>query len=180
MVGQTISHYLITEKLGEGGMGIVYKAEDTRLKRSVALKFLATNTLGDEEQKARFLREAQSAALLDHPNIAAVHDIGEADGRTFMAIAFVDGPELAAKIKERPLKLDEALDIAIQICEGPKEAHERGVTHRDIKPANIMLTQKGRVKVTDFGLAQLAGRSKLTKSGTSLGTPAYMSPELAS
>ena len=179
MIGQTISHYRITEKLGEGGMGVVYRAEDTRLRRVVALKFLAANALGDEDQKARFLREAQSAALLDHPNIAAVHDIGEAEGRTFMAIAFVDGPELAAKIKERPLKLDEALDVAIQICEGLKEAHEKGVTHRDIKPANIMLTQKGRVKVTDFGLAHLAGRSKLTKSGTSLGTPAYMSPEQA-
>ena len=179
MVGQDISHYKIISKLGEGGMGVVYKAEDTRLKRIVALKFLATSALGDEDQKARFLREAQSVALLDHPNIAAVHDIGEVDGQTFMAIAFVDGPELAGKIKERPLKLDEALGIAIQICEGLKEAHEKGVTHRDIKPSNIMLTKKGRVKVTDFGLAHLAGRSKLTKSGTSMGTPAYMSPEQA-
>ena len=179
MIGQTISHYKITEKLGEGGMGVVYKAEDTRLKRMVALKFLSANAFGDEDQKARFLREAQSAALLDHPNIAAVHDIGEENGQIFMAIAFVDGPELAAKIKERPLKLDEALDIAIQICEGLQEAHENGVTHRDIKPTNIMLTQKGRVKITDFGLAHLAGRTKLTKSGTSLGTPAYMSPEQA-
>jgi len=179
VVGQDISHYKIISKLGEGGMGVVYKAEDTRLKRIVALKFLATSALGDEDQKARFLREAQSVALLDHPNIAAVHDIGEVDGQTFMAIAFVDGPELAGKIKERPLKLDEALGIAIQICEGLKEAHEKGVTHRDIKPSNIMLTKKGRVKVTDFGLAHLAGRSKLTKSGTSMGTPAYMSPEQA-
>jgi Tol biopolymer transport system component len=179
VIGQTISHYKITEKLGEGGMGVVYKAEDTRLKRLVALKFLSTNALGDEDQKARFLREAQAVALLDHPNIAAVHDIGEENGRTFMAIAFVDGPELAARIKERPLKLDEALDLAGQICEGLKEAHEQGVTHRDIKPANIMLTRKGRVKITDFGLAHLAGRSKLTKSGTSMGTPAYMSPEQA-
>jgi len=179
MVGATISHYKITAKLGEGGMGVVYKAEDTRLKRVIALKFLSTQALGDEDQKARFLREAQAAALLDHPNIAAVHDIDEQDGHTFMAIAFVDGPELAAKIKERPLKLDEALDLAIQICDGLKEAHENGVTHRDIKPSNIMLTKKGRVKVTDFGLAHLAGRSKLTKSGTSMGTPAYMSPEQA-
>ncbi len=179
MIGQTISHYKITEKLGEGGMGVVYKAEDTRLRRMVALKFLSVNALGDDDQKARFLREAQSAAQLDHPNIAAVHDIGEENGQIFMAIAFVDGPELAAKIKERPLKLDEALDIAIQICEGLQDAHENGVTHRDIKPANIMLTQKGRVKITDFGLAHLAGRSKLTKSGTSMGTPTYMSPEQA-
>ena len=179
MIGQTISHYKITAKLGEGGMGVVYKAEDTRLKRMVALKFLSANALGDEDQKARFLREAQSAALLDHPNIAAVYDIGETDGSTFMAMALVDGPSLAERIKERPLKLDEALDIAIQMCEGLQEAHEHGVTHRDIKPANIMLTRKGRVKITDFGLAHLAGRSKLTKSGTTLGTPAYMSPEQA-
>ncbi len=179
MIGHTISHYRITEKLGEGGMGVVYKAEDTRLKRSVALKFLSEQTLGDEEQKARFLREAQSAALLDHPNIAAVYDIGEADGRTFMAMALVDGPVLSDRIKERPLKVDEALDVAIQMCEGLQEAHENGVTHRDIKPANIMLTRKGRVKITDFGLAHLAGRSKLTKSGTTLGTPAYMCPEQA-
>ena len=157
MVGATISHYKITDKLGEGGMGVVYKAEDTRLKRIVALKFLSSQALGDEDQKTRFLREAQAAALLDHPNIAAVHDIGEQDGHTFMAIAFVDGPELTAKIKERPLKIDEALDLAIQICEGLKEAHEKGVTHRDIKPSNIMLTRKGRVKITDFGLAQSSG-----------------------
>ena len=179
MIGQTISHYKITAKLGEGGMGVVYKAEDTKLRRIVALKFLSTATLGDEDEKARFLREAQAAALLDHPNIAAVHDIEETDGRTFMAMAFIDGPTVGEKIKERPLKMEEALDIAIQICEGLKEAHENGVTHRDVKPANIMLTRKGRVKITDFGLAHLAGRSKLTKSGTTLGTPAYMSPEQA-
>ena len=179
MIGQTISHYKITEKLGEGGMGVVYKAEDTRLRRAVALKFLSLQELGNEEEKQRFLREAQAVALLDHPNIAAVYDIGDSDGRTFIAMAFVDGPTLAERIKERPLKLDEALDIAVQICEGLQEAHENGVTHRDIKPANIMLTRKGRVKITDFGLAHLAGRSKLTKSGTTLGTPAYMSPEQA-
>ena len=179
MIGQTISHYKITEKLGEGGMGVVYKAEDTRLRRAVALKFLSLQALGNEEEKHRFLREAQAAALLDHPNIAAVYDIDESDGRTFIAMALVDGPTLSDRIKERPLKLDEALDIAIQICEGLQEAHEHGVTHRDIKPANIMLTRKGRVKITDFGLAHLAGRSKLTKSGTTLGTPAYMSPEQA-
>ena len=160
-------------------MGVVYKAEDIKLRRIVALKFLSTAALGDEDEKARFFREAQAAALLDHPNIAAVHDIEETDGRTFMAMAFIDGPTIGEKIKERPLKMEEALDIAIQICEGLKEAHEQGVTHRDVKPANIMLTRKGRVKITDFGLAHLAGRSKLTKSGTTLGTPAYMSPEQA-
>ena len=179
MIGQTISHYRTTDKLGEGGMGVVYKAEDIKLRRIVALKFLSTAALGDEDEKARFFREAQAAALLDHPNIAAVHDIEETDGHTFMAMAFIDGPTVGEKIKERPLKMEEALDIAIQICEGLKEAHENGVTHRDVKPANIMLTRKGRVKITDFGLAHLAGRSKLTKSGTTLGTPAYMSPEQA-
>jgi serine/threonine-protein kinase len=179
MVGRTISHYKITEKLGEGGMGVVYKAEDTRLRRNVALKFLSLNALGDEEEKERFLREAQAAALLDHPNIAAVHDFQEVDGRFFIAMAYVDGPTLTEKIAERPLKLAAALDLAIQICEGLKEAHEEGVTHRDIKPANIIINRKGRVKITDFGLAHLAGRSKLTKSGTSLGTPSYMSPEQA-
>ena len=179
MIGQTISHYKITGKLGEGGMGVVYKAEDIKLRRIVALKFLSTAALGDEDEKARFSREAQAAAMLDHPNIAAVHDIEEMDGRTFMAMAFIDGPTIGEKVKERPLKMEEALDIAIQICEGLKEAHEQGVTHRDVKPANIMLTRKGRVKITDFGLAHLAGRSKLTKSGTTLGTPAYMSPEQA-
>ena len=179
MIGQTISHYRIAEKLGEGGMGVVYKAEDTRLKRTVALKFLSAQALGNEEEKSRFLREAQAAALLDHPNIAAVHDIEDANGQTFIAMAFVDGPTLTEKIEDRPLKLNEALDLAIQICEGLKEAHDEGVTHRDIKPANVMLTRKGRVKITDFGLAHLAGRSKLTKSGTTLGTPAYMSPEQA-
>ena len=179
MIGRTISHYKITEKLGEGGMAVVYKAEDTKLRRTVALKFLSPAALDDEEEKARFLREAQAAALLDHPNIVAVYDIDEVDGQTFIAMAFIDGPVLAKKIKERPLKLAEAFDLASQICEGLKEAHEQGVTHRDIKPANIMLTLKGKVKITDFGLAHLSGRSKLTKSGTTLGTPAYMSPEQA-
>ena len=179
MIGKTISHYKITAKLGEGGMGVVYKAEDTKLRRTVALKFLSPAALDDEEEKARFLREAQAAALLDHPNIVAVYDIDKVDGQTFIAMAFVDGPVLTKKIKERPLKLAEAFDLASQICEGLKEAHEQGVTHRDIKPANIMLTLKGKVKITDFGLAHLSGRSKLTKSGTTLGTPAYMSPEQA-
>ena len=141
MIGRTISHYKITEKLGEGGTGVVYKAEDRKLRRTVALKFLSPKALDDEEEKARFLREAQAAALLDHPNIAAVYDIDEVDGQTFIAMAFIDGPVLTEKIKERPLKLAEALDLASQICEGLKEAHEQGGTHRDIKPTNIMLTR---------------------------------------
>jgi serine/threonine protein kinase len=177
MRGRAISHYKITQKLGQGGMGVVWKAEDTQLRRTVALKFLSSDTLEEQEVKARLIREAQAAASLDHPNICAVHGIHEEDGETFIAMAFIDGPSLAGKIKERPLPLEEALDIAIQIGEGLKEAHEKGIVHRDIKPANIMMTRKGQAKIMDFGLASLAGRSKLTKSGTTLGTPAYMAPE---
>ncbi len=177
MVGRTISHYRVIEKLGEGGMGVVYKAEDTQLRRTVALKFLPRETLDEEEVKARLLREAQAAAGLDHPNICAVHGIHEEEGETFIAMAYIDGPSLAEKIKERPLPLEEALSIATQIAEGLHEAHEHGVVHRDIKPQNILLTAKGQVKILDFGLASLTGRSKLTKTGTTLGTPAYMAPE---
>ena len=177
MVGQTISQYKILEKLGAGGMGVVYKAEDTRLRRAVALKFLSAETIEDEVAKTRLIREAQAAAALDHPNICPVYGIHEEDGRTFIALAFIDGPSLADKIAERPLPLDEALDMAIQIAEGLQEAHQKGIVHRDIKPHNVMLTAKGQVKIMDFGLARLTGRSKLTKSGTTLGTPAYMPPE---
>jgi len=177
VVGRTISHYKILEKLGEGGMGVVYKAEDTQLRRIVALKFLSSETVGNEDVKARLIREAQASASLDHPNICAVHGIHEEQGQTFIAMAFIDGPALADKIKERPLPLGEALGFAIQIAEGLQEAHEKGIVHRDVKPHNVMLTAKGQIKIMDFGLASLAGRSKLTKSGTTLGTPAYMAPE---
>jgi serine/threonine protein kinase len=179
MTGRTISHYRIVEKLGEGGMGVVYKAEDTKLLRPVALKFLSASMLGSESDKQRFLREAQASAMLDHPNIAAVHEIDEVDGQTFIAMTYVDGPSLAARMAERALNVDEALDVGIQIAQGLGEAHGKGIVHRDIKGANILLTARGQVKITDFGLAHLAGRSRLTKSGTTLGTPAYMSPELA-
>ena len=179
MIGQTISHYKITEKLGEGGMGVVYKAEDTKLKRSVALKFLRSDVLEDEEHKERFLREAQAAAALDHPNICTVYEIDEADGKTFLSMAFLEGRTVKAKLKERPLKLEETLDIAIQTATGLQAAHEKGIVHRDIKGANLMVTPQGQVKIMDFGLAQLAERSQLTKTATILGTPAYMSPEQA-
>jgi serine/threonine protein kinase len=179
MTGRTISHYRIVEKLGEGGMGVVYKAEDTKLLRPVALKFLSASMLGSESDKQRFLREAQASAMLDHPNIAAVHEIDEVDGQTFIAMTYVDGPSLAARMAERALNVDEALDVGIQIAQGLGEAHGKGIVHRDIKGANILLTARGQAKITDFGLAYLAGRSRLTKSGTTLGTPAYMSPELA-
>jgi serine/threonine protein kinase len=179
MIGQTISHYRIVEKLGEGGMGVVYKAEDTNLDRTVALKFLAPHLLESDEHKQRFLREAKATASLDHPNICMVHEVGEADGRVFLAMGYVDGPEVRAKIKERPLKLDEALDIVIQAAEGLRAAHQKGIVHRDIKSSNLMLTSTGQVKIMDFGLAQLAGGTRLTKTDTIMGTPAYMSPEQA-
>ncbi len=172
MTGQTISHYRIAEKLGEGAMGAVYKAEDTKLRRTVALKFLLKQ---EPEQRERFLREAQAAASLHHPNICTLFEIDEEHG--FLAMEFVEGRSLKEKITERPLKVEEALDLAVQIAQGLHAAHEKGVVHRDIKPANILLTAQGQVKITDFGLAALTGKTRLTKSGVSMGTPAYMSPE---
>ena len=179
MTGQTISHYKILEKLGEGGMGVVYKATDTKLERTVALKFLASDRLEDEEHKARFRREARAAAALDHPNICTVYEIDEADGRTFLAMPYLEGSTVRQKVKKRPLKLDEALDIAIQAGEGLRAAHEKGIVHRDIKSANLMVSPQGQVKVMDFGLAQAADQSQLTKTETLLRTPVYMSPEQA-
>ena len=179
MIGRTISHYKITAKLGEGGMGVVYKAEDTKLKRTVALKFLAAHLLNDKEIKVRFQREAEAAAALTHSNIAVIYDIDESDGQSFIAMEFVEGRTVSEKVAERPLKLDEALDIAMQATQGLQAAHERGVVHRDIKSANLMVTPQGQVKIMDFGLAQLAERSKLTETTAILGTPSYMSPEQA-
>ena len=177
MIGRTISHYKILSELGWGGMGIVYKAEDTKLERTVALKFLAAHAIEDPEHKARFVREAKAAARLDHQNICPVYEIDEADGQMFLAMAYIEGQTVKAKIAQRPLKLDEALDIAVQTAQGLQAAHQNEVVHRDIKPANLMLTKDGQVKVMDFGLAQLAEASKLTKTQTMLGTPAYMSPQ---
>jgi serine/threonine protein kinase/Tol biopolymer transport system component len=180
MVGATISHYRVTDKLGEGGMGVVYKAEDTNLKRPVALKFLADHLLGDEEIKARFRREAEAAAGLNHPNICTVHEIAEAGGRTFIAMAFLEGEGLDKKIEAGPLKLSDALSIAIQTVHGLQAAHEKGIVHRDIKPANLMVTGSGPkqlVTIMDFGLALLADRSKLTRLDETMGTVTYMSPE---
>ncbi len=182
MVGQTISHYNITEKLGEGGMGVVYKAEDTKLKRPVALKFLSPHLLSDTEAKERFIREAQAAAALNHPNICTVHEIDEAAGRTFIVMAFLEGASLDTKIEAGPLKLNEVLDFAIQTVQGLQAAHGKKIVHRDIKPANLMVTPQGAkqlVTIMDFGLAQLADRSKLTQGPTALGTVSYMSPEQA-
>ena len=177
MIGTVISHYRITEKVGEGGMGVVYKAEDTKLKRLVALKFLRADALEDDEQKERFLREAQAAASLIHPNVCVIHEIDESEGSPFIVMELVEGQTVKAKLKERPLKLGEALDIAIQTTQGLQAAHEKNVVHRDIKSANLMVTPQGQVKIMDFGLARLSDRTQLTKEHSRLGTPAYMSPE---
>ncbi len=180
MIGKTISHYKILEKLGEGGMGVVYKAEDTKLKRTVALKFLPPDLTRDPEAKKRFIHEAQAASALQHDNICAIHDIDETpDGQSYIVMDCYEGETLKEKIQRGPLKIEEALDIAIQISEGLQEAHAKGIVHRDIKPANLMVTAKGEVKIMDFGLAKLSGKTKLTKTGSTLGTVQYMSPEQA-
>ncbi len=180
MIGQTVSHYRILEKLGGGGMGVVYRAEDMRLKRTVALKFLPPALTSDPEARERFINEAQAASALDHPNICTVHDVGDAgDGQTFIVMACYEGDTLKKKIEQGPLDVDLALDIAIAAAEGLARAHEAGIVHRDIKPANIFITDRGEAKILDFGLAKLAGQSLLTRSGTTLGTAAYMSPEQA-
>ena len=179
MIGQTISRYKILSELGRGGMGVVYKAEDMKLDRPVALKFLAAHLLKDEEANKRFHREAKAAASVHHPNVCAVYEIGEEEGQTFLAMAFIEGDSLDKKIEQGPLKILEALDIAQQIANGLEAAHEKGVVHRDIKPGNVMVDEKGHVTVMDFGLALLTEGSKLTKFDTTLGTVAYMSPEQA-
>jgi len=179
MIGQIVSHYRITDKLGEGGMGVVYKAEDTRLRRTVALKFPPVDRLAGEEHRARFAREAEAAAALNHPNICTVYEIDETGGRPFIVMELVEGESVKEKLQARPLPLEEALDIAAQAAQGLQAAHEKGIVHRDIKSTNLMVTWQGQVKVMDFGLAQVGDRSHLTKTGTTLGTPAYMSPEQA-
>jgi len=180
MVGKTISHYKILEKLGGGGMGVVYKAEDTKLKRTVALKFLPQDLSRDDESKERFIHEAQAASALEHNNICNIHEIDEMDdGQMFIAMACYDGETLKKKIGGGPLKLEDAIDISLQISEGLSKAHEKEIVHRDLKPANVMLTKDGVVKILDFGLAKLRGQTKLTKVGTTLGTAPYMSPEQA-
>ena len=181
MIGKTISHYRIVEKLGGGGMGVVYKAEDTKLKRTVALKFLAPELTRDEEAKTRFIYEAQAAAALNHQNICTVYEVGEHDGQSFIVMEFVEGQSLEDRIKGGPLPVNDAISFAIQTGEGLGEAHEKGIVHRDVKPANIIITERGQAKILDFGLARLdAHQMKLTKMDTTLGTAAYMSPEQAS
>jgi non-specific serine/threonine protein kinase len=180
MIGQTISHYKILEKLGEGGMGVMYKAEDTKLHRTVALKFLPPELTRDEEAKKRFVHEAQAASSLDHNNICAVHEIDETvEGQLFICMNYYDGETLKKKIEKGPLKLDDAIEITIQIAQGLLKAHEQKIIHRDIKPANIFITKDGDIKILDFGLAKLTGQKMMTKLGSTLGTIAYMSPEQA-
>ncbi len=179
MIGKTLSHYNILEKLGEGGMGVVYKAEDTKLKRTVALKFLTPQVVGTEEDKARFIHEAQAAAALNHNNICTVYEIDEFEGQPFIAMECVEGKSIKDLIRPGSLNLGKALDISIQVGEGLSEAHEKGIVHRDIKSANVMVTERGQAKIMDFGLAMSPGRIQLTRAGTTIGTVAYMSPEQA-
>jgi serine/threonine protein kinase len=178
--GQIISHYKVANKLGSGGMGEVYKAEDTKLKRMVALKFLPPVYSGDEELKTRFINEAQSASALDHPNICTIYEVGETEeGLLFISMALYEGKTLKEKIEKGKIELEGAIDIAQQICRGLEKAHTNGIIHRDIKPANIFITNDGVVKILDFGLAKLSNQTKLTRAGTIVGTVAYMSPEQA-
>lgn len=179
MIGKTILHYKILEKLGEGGMGVVYKAEDTKLKREVAIKFLPHHISSNEEERKRFEIEAQAAASLNHPNIATIHAFEESDDRSFIVMEFIDGKELKDLIQENPFSIEEAVNISIQIAKGLEVAHKKGIIHRDIKSSNIMMTDKGQIKIMDFGLAKFPGLNHLTKIGTTVGTASYMSPEQA-
>jgi eukaryotic-like serine/threonine-protein kinase len=179
MIGSVVSHYRVLELLGSGGMGVVYKAEDTQLKRTVALKFLPPNLTLDSGARERFLHEARAASALEHTNICSVHEVSEHDGRIFIVMGYYEGETLKSKIERGPLPPDQAVAIACQIAEGLSKAHDAGIIHRDIKPANIIVTMDSVVKILDFGLAKLSTSSLLTKSGTTLGTAAYMSPEQA-
>ena len=177
MTGRTVSHYKIIEQLGKGGMGVVYKAEDTRLRREVAIKFLPSDAAADAEVRKRFKIEAQAAAALNHQNIATIYSIEETDDQAFIVMEHIEGRVLKQMIDSGPIALDKALDIADQIAQGLQAAHDGGIVHRDIKSGNIIVTRQGGVKIMDFGVAKPAGSSGITTTGTTVGTIAYMSPE---
>jgi len=179
MIGKTISHYKILEKLGEGGMGVVYRAQDIQLQRFVALKFLPPHISDSPEEKARFVHEAQSASALNHPNVTTIYGIEENPEGLFIAMEYVEGKTLKQIIEKETLSIKKVLDIGIQVCEGLTAAHKKEIVHRDIKSDNIMVTKEGQVKIMDFGLAKLKGATKITETGSTLGTAAYMSPEQA-
>jgi len=175
--GSTLAgKYRIVEPAGKGGMGVVYKAEDTKLKRTVALKFLPPELAESPEAGERFMREAQAAAALSHPHICTIHEINEEEDQSFIVMEYVEGQSLRQKILKGPLDQTEALDVAIQVAEGLKEAHKKAIVHRDIKPGNIMVTDEGTAKVMDFGLAKIVGGFLITREAKTMGTVAYMSP----
>jgi len=180
MIGQKISHYMILEKLGEGGMGVVYKAQDAQLQRPVAMKFLPPHVVDHPEEKERFIHEAQAASALNHPNVTTIYEIGDSPEGIFIAMEYVEGKTVKQISEKEEPSLKRIYDIAIQVCEGLNAAHKKEIVHRDIKSDNIMVTQEGQVKIMDFGLAKLKGTAKITETGSTLGTAAYMSPEQAS